>query len=77
MWRLGGFNLILDAEYGFWKEIRAVYGFSIAVRLKKILNVKRLVINFRLLCRTFLVTLGNCLDLSDLPIAVKYGQPNL
>ena len=36
MWRLGRFGLILDAEYGFCKEISAVYGFSIAARLRKI-----------------------------------------
>ena len=27
MWRLGGFGLILDVEYGCCKKISAVYGF--------------------------------------------------
>ena len=36
VWRLGGFRLFLDAEYGFWKEINVVYRFSVAARLRKI-----------------------------------------
>ena len=36
MWRLGGFGLILDAEFGFRKIISAVYGFCIVMRLRKI-----------------------------------------
>ena len=35
VWRLGGFGHILDTEYGFCKEFSAVYGFSIATRLRK------------------------------------------
>ena len=34
--RLGGFGLILDAEYGCCQKINAVYGFCIATRLRKI-----------------------------------------
>ena len=33
---LGGFGLFLGEEYGFRKEIIAVYGFSIAAWLRKI-----------------------------------------
>ena len=36
MWRLGGFGLILDAEYGRCKKISDVYSFCIATRLRKI-----------------------------------------
>ena len=36
VWRLGGFGLILDAEFGFRKIISAVYGFCIVMRLQKI-----------------------------------------
>ena len=36
VWRLGGFGLILDAEFGFRKIISAVYGFFIVTRLRKI-----------------------------------------
>ena len=36
VWRLGGFGLILDAEYGCCRKIIAVYGFCIATRLWKI-----------------------------------------
>ena len=36
VWRLGGFGLISDAEFGFHKIISAVYGFCIVMRLRKI-----------------------------------------
>ena len=36
MWWLGGFGLILDAEYGCCKKITAIYGFCIAMWLRKI-----------------------------------------
>ena len=36
VWRLGGFGLILDAEYGCCRKIIAVYDFCIATRLQKI-----------------------------------------
>ena len=34
--RLGSFGIILDAEYGCCKKTSAVYGFCIAMRLRKI-----------------------------------------
>ena len=36
VWRLGGFGLISDAEFGFHKIISAVYGFCIVMQLRKI-----------------------------------------
>ena len=36
VWQLGGFGLILDAEYSCCKEISAVYGFCIATQLRNI-----------------------------------------
>ena len=35
-WRSGGFGFILNAEYGCYKKISAVYGFCIARQLRKI-----------------------------------------
>ena len=52
MWRLGGFGLILDAEYGCCKKISAVYGFCIAT-IAENSNVNKRFTVFRLLRRTF------------------------
>ena len=35
VWRLSGFDQIFDAEHGFCKKIGVVYGFSVAMRLRK------------------------------------------
>ena len=45
VWRLGGFGLILDAEFGFRKIISAVYGFVLSCGCGK-LEFKRTVYGF-------------------------------
>ena len=67
MWRLGGFGLLLNVEYGFCKKISAVYGFYVATRLGKI-GIKRAVYRFLLTSKNLL--LDNCHCLSGLRIAV-------
>ena len=45
VWRLGGFDHIVNAEYGFSKKISAVCGFSVATQLRK-MEIKRTVWRF-------------------------------